>query len=191
MPVKQGQYLGGIRSVEDIRQRCRVDDDTGCWHWGMAKDKAGYGRVYFVLGEERMYTSSVRRAALTLKGGEKLPKWAVAFAKQHCHTRDCGNPDHARASTWANHGQFMTSRGVHKHRHIPPARVEQERQRLAKITWDDVRAIRASTESNGALSERFGVGKSHISDIKHHRYWKENLSHASVFTFRPTMKEAA
>ncbi|RYE04906.1 MAG: hypothetical protein EOP33_08185 [Rickettsiaceae bacterium] len=26
----------GIVTIEDLRQRCRVDEDTGCWQYGKA-----------------------------------------------------------------------------------------------------------------------------------------------------------
>ena len=32
----KGKDLGGIRSVDDIKDRCRVDDVTGCWIWAGA-----------------------------------------------------------------------------------------------------------------------------------------------------------
>ena len=42
----------------------------------------------------------------------------------------------------------------------------------ARLTEDDVRAIRASTESHSALARRLGVGKSTIGHIRTHNRWK-------------------
>jgi hypothetical protein len=42
----------------------------------------------------------------------------------------------------------------------------------SKLTEDDVRAIRASTESNCALARRLGVADTSISRIRNHKTWK-------------------
>ena len=47
-----------------------------------------------------------------------------------------------------------------------------ERHGAAKLTADDVRAIRAATGvTHRELAQRYGVSKSHVSDIRRGRYW--------------------
>lgn len=47
-----------------------------------------------------------------------------------------------------------------------------ERNGHAKLSEDQVREIRASTESTGALAKRFGVTHGMIGHIRHRRAWK-------------------
>jgi hypothetical protein len=49
----------------------------------------------------------------------------------------------------------------------------------AKLTKEDVRAIRDSDETGRDLSERYGMSRAQISRIKNHKNWKhvmENLT---------------
>lgn len=50
---------------------------------------------------------------------------------------------------------------------------DANRVRMAKLTLEDARAIRASTESITALAERYGVHRSRISAIRLGNAWKE------------------
>ena len=65
-----GTYLGGIRSVADLRERCRIDDETGCWHWGLAIVR-GVPHVAFVDEDGRRRKGTGR--ALQLQRIERVP----------------------------------------------------------------------------------------------------------------------
>jgi hypothetical protein len=186
----EGRYLGGIRTIEDIRQRCRISDETGCWHWGYCKSPEGVPRVHFVLNGVRQ-TQVGRRAVVMLKTGQPIPRGHVAFPTRDCHAMDCLNPEHCRSGTRANYGQFMKFSGRSRSPAKRAAALRTIRDKLSKLNWQDVRSIRASDEPADVLAERYKVGRRHIFSIKAGRCWKENLPQASVFTFRPAMKEAA
>ena len=47
-----------------------------------------------------------------------------------------------------------------------------ERQGLAKLTEEDVRAIRRSDEPYGVLAKRHGVCLSSVANVKTHRTWR-------------------
>jgi hypothetical protein len=183
MSHKEGAYLGGIRSVEDLRQRCRVDEDTGCWHWGLCRTPQGYARVYFVMNG-KAYTAAARRAAVMLSTGEELRRGHVAFAQKVCQTPiDCANPEHSRASTRSNHGSYIATTGRYKTvRHAAASRATIRRCR-AKITLEDARAIRASDELYRVLAERYGVSEKHICEIRRGKVWKEHATAANAFTY--------
>lgn len=47
-----------------------------------------------------------------------------------------------------------------------------ERNPNARLTWEDVRTIRSSTDNDKALASRFGVHPSHIFKIRHNLKWR-------------------
>lgn len=168
MPHAKGAYLGGIRAIEDLRLRCYVDPDTGCWHCRMYKDKAGVPNVRIVTpdtGEE--LKMSVRRAALYLVSGKPLPKGHLAYAKANCDSIDCGNPDHARSGTKKQWGRALSLKGTQKGlpRKIAAARKQAETKRL--LTPQQVREIRRSDETDLSLSRRYGASRFVIWAVRH------------------------
>lgn len=186
MSHQHGAYLGGIRTVEDLRQRCRVDDDTGCWHWGLSKGDDGRIWCHFRHDGKQIKTTG-RRAALLLAGKTIAPKHVV-FPTRACTSDDCVNPEHCRSSTRANHGQYMRATGRAK----TPAKSASARalaHARRKLTWDQVHEIRASDETQAALALRFGVSQFCIWSIVSGRSWKQPAS--SVFTFRPELLRRA
>jgi hypothetical protein len=51
-----------------------------------------------------------------------------------------------------------------------------ERAPMAKLTWADVREIRASSENNREIAERFGLNRNHVSDIRRGACWVDGPS---------------
>lgn len=179
MSHPHGAYLGGIRTVEDLRQRCRVDEDTGCWHWGLSMCQ-GHPRVHLGV-EGKRFAARGRRAALIL-AGTPPKRGHVAFATRECKSNDCVNPEHARSANRGNHGQYLRSTGLGNSPAKTAAAINSARTHLAKLTMEDARAIRASTESTYALARQFGVAQSCIWSVKAGKSWKEHAPQASVFT---------
>lgn len=182
MSHPHGAYLGGIRTIEDLRQRCRVDDLSGCWHWSLCITQ-GMPKVHFVLNGKRG-CSRGRKAALLLSGKEVKPGHVV-FAIRKCTSDDCVNPEHSRSDNRKNHGSYLRASGKAK----TPAKSAAARENIlhhrAKITMEKAREIRASTETQAALAKQYGIAQSAIWSIKHNRAWKESLPGASVFNWRP------
>jgi hypothetical protein len=180
MSHAEGTYLGGIRTIEDLRIRCRLDDETGCWHWGMAMVQ-GNPKVHFVLDGRRLSTRG-RKAALLLAGKEIKPGHVV-FATRSCKSDDCVNPAHARSADRANHGSYLKATG----KAISPAKTAAARKtvlaKLAKITMEDARAIRNSRDPQAKLAEKYGIAQSAIWSIKNNRAWRELAPQASVFAW--------
>lgn len=182
MSHKHGTYLGGIRTIEDMRQRCRVDSDTGCWHWGLGFS-CGSPKIHFVTPDtKRERGMRGRRVALYLKRGRDLPKKHVAFPGDGCRSADCVNPSHCTSGNRFALGEYLRRMGLTK----TPAKIASAKRAartyLAKITMDDARAIRASEETTYALAKQYGIAQSAISSIKLGRLWQDTLPQASVFS---------
>ena len=54
-------------------------------------------------------------------------------------------------------------------------RTKGERQWMAKLTDDQVRAIRASTETQAAIGLRFGITQANVSHIRSRKTWAHVL----------------
>lgn len=179
MPVKPGMYLGGIRSVDDLKERCRVDEDTGCWHWLLWCWDSGLPGVWLVQGDKRGKVSG-RRAALIL-AGKCVRRGDKAFATPNCFSIDCVNPAHCRLGSMRDVMQLASERGkfddprccahlvLHAKAH---ARLSEEQRLDAAL----------STETARQAAERLGVSERTIAHIRGAR---PRLPASSVFSWRP------
>lgn len=117
---------------------------TPCWVWRGATNAAGYGSRK----DPRFKSALVHRQMYERHVG---PIPAGAELDHLCRNPGCCNPDHLEPVT---------------------RDVNAWRGRGTKLTPDDVRAIRASRESDRALARRFGTTKGNIWNIRSRRQWK-------------------
>ena len=144
-----------------------------CWPWKAGKrNKDGYGG--FGLGEYGNYRA--HRIALYLKTGLDLPLLV-------CHTCDnppCCNPAHLFYGTPQENATDKTTKKRvpcgSKHwtqldsSHLVCAR--GSRHGRAKLTEDQVRMIRSSSDSERILAARYGVSNFVIHSIRTFKTWR-------------------
>jgi hypothetical protein len=122
------------------------------------KDKDGYGQLKY---RKRMLRA--HRASWMVNRGP-IPDGMQVCHK--CDVRACINPDHLFLGTNADN---MRDRDE-KQRHWSPS---GERHYAAGVlSEDDVRAIRASTESGVVLGHRYGISRKRVSAIRTGKRWK-------------------
>lgn len=121
--------------------------------------ESGYGAVSY--GGNKM---AANRVVCLIAHG---PAPTGAEAAHHCGNRPCCNKRHLRWASCAENQRDRLIHGTHK---------RGDRHPKARLTWGDVRAIRASSDLQVHLAERFGVSASHISGIKTGRFWKEGTT---------------
>lgn len=171
--VKKGQNIGGLLTREDLRQRCYVEPETGCWHWkaGKSKDKPcvyvpAFGRV-----------TSLGSAICFLKKGRaplKGERWFVT-----CSTPRCANPDHRACGTQRS---VMQAPSVPKRSAAHNAKIMlSSRATRSKCTPEIAEEIRNSNESGPELEARFGISRSLVSLIRLGKAWRPVCHGASVF----------
>jgi hypothetical protein len=110
---------------------------------------------------------SVRRELYRVVHGRRAPRNLLVSARhdgQPCDGR-CVHPDHVVARTHSV---------AHTGARMPPGHrlnSAQAKQATSKLSWDVVRAIRASTDTNVAWADRVGCSKQNISMIRAHKCW--------------------
>jgi hypothetical protein len=115
----------------------------------------GYGR--FNYAERRV---QAHRFAYEISVGPVPPGLWILHA---CDNRRCQNPAHLRAGGPEENIADMVSRRRHSH---------GENHSNAKLTAAAVRHIRQSSETNGALAERYGVSPAAIRNVRVGRSWR-------------------
>jgi hypothetical protein len=188
MPHAHGADIGGIRTLDDLRARCVIDEETGCWHWRLAISQ-GSPRVHVkhpALPGDNKSTMRGRRAALLLATGRDLPKGQFAYARLCCAASDCVNPKHARAGTRAEHGEWLRKTGKVKNllsKSAASRRTWDKRGRKVSSAMRD--EILSSDETYEALAKRLGVSKFVVYQVRKGITHSTALPGASVFNWRP------
>lgn len=87
----------GVRSLEDIRLRCRVDELTECWLWSLCIGSGNTPKVGIPAGvlSDREQVMSTAKASWLLSG-RKLEAGQVVW-RAHCGDSHCVNPQHCAA----------------------------------------------------------------------------------------------
>ena len=106
------------------------------------------------------WTATVTRVVLEHKIGRPLNPGMRAL--HTCDNRPCCNPHHLYEGTPKQNSRDMSKRG---------RSTAGERQPNAKLTEDQVRAIRLDTRSQRLISREYGIAQSAVSMIKARRRW--------------------
>lgn len=103
----------GVRTLEELRDRCKIDEETGCWIYPSSLDsRTNTPRVYIAPGliDEKVHTLTARRAGWLLAGRPLDAKLYVYCAKLFCQAACC-NPDHSAVGTRKQMGQRQSKQG--------------------------------------------------------------------------------
>jgi len=145
------------------------EPNSGCTLWLGTVIKSGYGHVKW--GGE---TLRAHRVSWELKNGP-IPDGMMVLHK--CDVPICINPDHLFLGTADDNSKDMirkrrSSTGVkHGSRTHPESRNRGTEVWSARLTDDDVRAIRQSNESAAALARKYKFDLSQICKIRKGKAW--------------------
>jgi HNH endonuclease len=116
---------------------------TPCWVWLRASSNKGYG----------VYGHDARPAHVVYYEHVRGPVPTGMELDHLCRVRACVNPEHLE----------------------PVSRAENARRSplVAKLTSEDVRAIRGSQEPQRVTAARYGVARQTVSDIRLRRRWRD------------------
>lgn len=136
----------------------------GCWEWTGCRRPDGYG----VLGlcSKRL----VRAHRLSWEISYRRPVPAGMFVCHHCDNRGCVRPEHLFLGTAADNSADMRKKG--RHVDPPPQFGARNPRRItppvgeinpaAKLTWNDVRRLRAAWLAGATTTElasRFAISR--------------------------------
>ena len=146
--------------VDKFAELATPEPNSGCWLWLGKLNGCGYG-VLYCLSEP--HSVLAHRIAYALEYGRVPANFCVLHT---CDMRCCVNPAHLFLGTQAHNVADMEEKGRGRH-------PQREMHGRAKLSWSDVRAIRADTRSSRELGRVYSVSKTNILAIRGNRIWRE------------------
>lgn len=138
-----------------VREAANTATDE-CIFWPFSKFRTGYGR--YTQKDKRL---AAHREVCRIAHGN--PPSGLIHAAHSCGERLCVNPRHLRWATPKENEQDKISHG---------RSLRGSNHSNARLTEADVRAIRASSDPIGQLSERYGLSAAHTEAVKNGRKWR-------------------
>lgn len=150
--------------VEWVRER---SEEVGeCWEW------QGYFTPHGNTPVTRIDKKSICvRRALAIELG-LLTARSKKMAAPRCRNWRCVNPGHLQALA----RQVVTKRAVENRtggKMVASRKASDRRRKRAKLTIDQVRAIRADERTFAVIGLEYGITKSAVSQIKSGHIWRE------------------
>lgn len=171
MSLIKGQCIGGIRTVEDVRQRCYVDPETGCWHW------RGAMKINLPQASIMGKTQSVRRWVYAQSS--KLLR-AKTMVVPSCGCRDCVSPQCAIGKEGPGFARWLMDQG---HIHTPAHKlaVKEGVRRVAKLNpakaIEIAKRVRAGHD-RGQIAADLGVSRNYANKVARGGNWAEFVDHS-------------
>lgn len=136
-----------------------VKREEGCWRWLSYIDPLGYGRLNYQ-GKPMLAS----RISYMIHFGNIPDGMAVCHK---CDNPSCTNPDHLFLGTQADNVADMERKGRARKRGKSGTE-----HRSAKLTDDDVRAIRSNGKSDAENAAIYGVSGATIHAVRVGKTWR-------------------
>lgn len=170
----------GIRTLADIKGRCVIDSETGCWLWRGAMSRSNVrkltptARVWIPAdGAHSAVAGKATTAgkAAWLLAGKPLPDGHVVW-RHVCTSGDCINPAHAKAGTRQDmHRAIVASNRL---KGDPMRAAVNARNRMRMVKPESVVRQAEAALNEGEMSKdicaRLGISHSTLQLIKHGRH---------------------
>ena len=157
--MTRGLRSDGIRTWDDLRDRCKIDDDTLCWIWQGGRQSNGQPSMWI----PALRKSSVMSVLVAyLKTGQPPVKGRVWYAR--CGRPDCCNPQHRSLGTKSD--QMRALKLVRD----PLLKARISRTKLAqgkcKVPAEDLARIQAERPLLSEIMAQYGVSQSYASVLR-------------------------
>jgi hypothetical protein len=158
-------YLRLTKDAEVLRRfwsKVEQHSPSECWPWRGCRNAKGYGRL-------AAHGRFLRAARVS---------WVIAFDREipdghlvlhRCDNPPCVNPSHLSIGTYRDNMRDAKLRGR------LPSNLEAwrgEQSYRTRLTDNDIRIIRASTDRHAAIAARYGLNRSTVSKIKRGERWQ-------------------
>lgn len=172
-PDQRKKREDGVRTLADIRSRCVISAETGCWLWSMATitPRGGVTPVVHLasgaLGQAVHSSNMPAARAAWLLAGNAIPPGHVVW-RHLCAGGLCINPAHCRAGTRTQMHAGVAATGRNRGR--PERAVVNAINRLAMTTAvevvREVEAMFAAGTLQKEIRERFGLAQKTAASIR-------------------------
>lgn len=157
MPTALDRALPFIK-MENVEAKISKGVEGACWEWTGAKFPKGHpAYCAWDPGAKQRIMVRVHRLMHFLNTGEQ-PEAVM----HRCDNAKCCNPAHLESGTVEQNNLDRDARGRVRH---------GERHADAKLTAEDVQAIRAFVGTQAACAEQFGISPSNVSMIRAGKRW--------------------
>lgn len=164
MPKFKPLNPGQVHTLDTIRERIVEEGDCWLWQAGKSHDTPALrhdGRVI-----------QVRRYIVEVLQGKTVPKGMLVSCR--CENLDCVNPDHIRIFTRAQLQAHTAKRTQYGADPLRSMRLARAKQAASKLTWEQVREIRAMEGTDKGIARKLGLNFSLVNCIRKHRTWRES-----------------
>lgn len=134
------------------------EPNTGCWLWERSVNSDGYGTLAI---NQKFWVA--HRAAYVATYGE-IP--SGMYVCHRCDVPSCVNPDHLFLGTQRENVADMFRKGRNGHK-------RGAEHHSAKLTEDDIRAIRSDPRNGPEIARYYGITTTHVYGIKKRSTWKD------------------
>ncbi len=151
-PLNIKKPMKPIRGSAEARFMVKVQKDpmSGCWLW-TGSFRQGYGAFdgkWAHVESYKMFKGPIEKGLMV---------------RHTCDVKECVNPDHLILGTHEDNMKDVVDRGAQL----------GENNGFSKLTWKEVREIRASSDSVKVLAKRYNIAASGVYHIITGRAWKE------------------
>lgn len=153
-------------TLDDIRDRCHIDDDDH-WIWKGALSDGKWPRIWapdHTKDGSPMVVQTGRRAVWHVSTGKPIPaRWRVYGT---CDVDRCLNPKHMECGTTTDWGAQVQKSGVHSGSIRRQTASRQTGRKRSVLTPETYQEIMGSNETGRALARRLGISEQTVSRVK-------------------------
>ena len=161
MPIPKGHDCGGMTTIARLKDRCVIDDETGCWNYNGHKAKSDHTQSLWLPALGKTLSLGAAVGYLTT-GKQNSPGkcWAPM-----CGNRYCGNPKHRKHVSMSELPGILASHGLYQ---SPTTALKISRKRCATSKWSDaqIEAVRSAEGPEVAIAKAHGMSQSHVNRIR-------------------------
>lgn len=173
--------MSGIRTIDDIRQRCVIDSGTGCWVWaGYREPRSGRPAMRMEVEPGRHRCVRLSIALHLIKTGRPPNQGARVYYPTVCRDMACCNPEHHKLLT---KGQINKLVGGHSA--ASRAKIAAANFGKGKLSMQDRAEIIGSDRPLTEIMERYGISLGYASELRRGLVGARPMPGSSVFAWRP------
>lgn len=180
----------GVRDLEALRVRCRIDSLSGCWIWAGGRNDKGAPVIRIPAGvlRESAVIMAPRRAGWLL-AGRSIKPGEVVMRTLACESDQCVNPAHSAAGLRADVNRTAGKRGSYS---TPERLAHLTKARMKSAIDPQLVSVAEDAFTSGATvreaAERAGIDRETARRIRNGDHIHQAggvMRAASVFAWRP------